>query len=146
AERLLRIPHDPEPPPGDESTTRVFRASPKYLKYLLLLWSLQSALLLLPILGGTVTLTVVLAIAKQSRTSISIVVAVSLFVLFLFALQRFFRLAVLRLDFEKRWYVVTDRSLRVREGVVQIQEMTITFANIQNLSISQGPIQRLLGL
>jgi len=27
-----------------------------------------------------------------------------------------------------------------------VQEMTVTFANIQNISVSQGPIQRLLGL
>jgi uncharacterized membrane protein YdbT with pleckstrin-like domain len=60
--------------------------------------------------------------------------------------QRLFALALIRLDFEKRWYLVTNRSLRVREGVVKLREMTITFANIQNISISQGPIQRLLGL
>ena len=60
--------------------------------------------------------------------------------------QRLFALALVRLDFEKRWYLVTNRSLRVREGVVKLREMTITFANIQNISISQGPIQRLLGI
>jgi len=59
---------------------------------------------------------------------------------------RLFALALVRLDFEKRWYLVTDRSLRVREGVVNVREMTITFANIQNISISQGPIQRLIGI
>src|SRR6185295_13129153 len=45
-------------------------------------------------------------------------------------------------DFEKRWYVVTNRSLRVREGVLSVREMTVTFANIQNISVSQGPLQR----
>jgi membrane protein YdbS with pleckstrin-like domain len=59
---------------------------------------------------------------------------------------RLFALALVRLDFEKRWYVVTDRSLRVREGVAIIREMTVTFANIQNIAISQGPIQRALGI
>lgn len=52
----------------------------------------------------------------------------------------------MRLEFEKRWYLVTDRSLRIREGVLTVREMTVTFANIQNISISQGPIQRLLGI
>src|SRR5205814_3372587 len=56
----------------------------------------------------------------------------------------FFFLAVVRLDYEKRWYLVTDRSLRIREGVVNVREMTVNFANIQNISISQGPLQRLL--
>jgi uncharacterized membrane protein YdbT with pleckstrin-like domain len=66
--------------------------------------------------------------------------------LLILILVRLFALAILRLDFEKRWYVVTDRSLRIREGVVTIREMTVNFANIQNVSISQGPIQRLLGI
>jgi uncharacterized membrane protein YdbT with pleckstrin-like domain len=51
-----------------------------------------------------------------------------------------------RLDFDKRWYVVTDRSLRVREGIITVREATVTFANIQNISISQGPVQRLLNI
>jgi uncharacterized membrane protein YdbT with pleckstrin-like domain len=64
----------------------------------------------------------------------------------LIVLRAVLSLAVLRLDFEKRWYVVTDRSLRVREGVVAVREMTVTFANIQNVAVMQGPIQRALGL
>ena len=61
-------------------------------------------------------------------------------------LFRLFPLAVLRLNFEKRWYVVTDRKLRVQEGVVHVREMTITFANIQNISVEQGPVQRMLDI
>jgi membrane protein YdbS with pleckstrin-like domain len=144
-ERLLRIPPDPQSPPGDESTTRVFRASPKYLKYLFVLWGLQTAAFLLPILVVWGVMLVVAATVEK-RVSLPLVIGIFLFVLCVVGLQRLFRLALLRLDFEKRWYVVTDRSLRVREGVVQVQEMTVTFANIQNISISQGPIQRLLGL
>jgi len=64
----------------------------------------------------------------------------------LMVVHALFSLAVLRLDYEKRWYVVTDRSLRVREGVMSVREMTVTFANIQNVSVMQGPIQRALGL
>ena len=147
AERLLRIPPDPEPPPGDESTTRVFRASPKYLKYLLVVWGLQTVAFLVPVLAAAaIMLAVALLTKKETAAGPAIAIGVSLFVLFCVGLHRLFRLAVLRLEYEKRWYVVTDRSLRVREGVVQVQEMTITFANIQNLSISQGPIQRLLDL
>jgi hypothetical protein len=38
----LRIPPDPEPPPGDEASARVFRAAPIFYKYLLVLWGLKS--------------------------------------------------------------------------------------------------------
>ncbi len=51
-----------------------------------------------------------------------------------------------RLDFEMRWYMVTDRSLRIRHGVWQVNESTMSFANIQQVVVSQGPLQRLLGL
>jgi membrane protein YdbS with pleckstrin-like domain len=54
--------------------------------------------------------------------------------------------AVRRLDFEMRWYVVTDRSLRIRTGVWNVQEITMSFANLQQVEVSQGPLQRLLGL
>lgn len=57
-----------------------------------------------------------------------------------------FTYAVRRLDYELRWYMVTDRSLRIRHGVWKVSESTMSFANIQQVEISQNPIQRLLGL
>lgn len=53
---------------------------------------------------------------------------------------------IARLDYELRWYMVTDRSLRIRHGVWKVAESTMSFANIQQVVVSQGPIQRLLGL
>jgi hypothetical protein len=53
-------------------------------------------------------------------------------------------LAMLRLDFELRWYIVTDRSLRIRSGIWRVQEMTMSFANIQQVAVTRGPIQGLL--
>ena len=41
-ERVLRIPGDPEPPPGDESSTRLFRAAPNFYKYLIFLWAMRT--------------------------------------------------------------------------------------------------------
>jgi membrane protein YdbS with pleckstrin-like domain len=52
----------------------------------------------------------------------------------------------IRLDYEFRWYKTTDRSLRIREGVWLVREMTMTYANIQDISVSQGPLQRLFGI
>lgn len=50
-----------------------------------------------------------------------------------------------RLDYELRWYVVTDRSLRIRHGVWVMREVTMSFANLQQVILSQGPLQRLWG-
>ncbi|MCX6953550.1 MAG: PH domain-containing protein, partial [Verrucomicrobia bacterium] len=57
-----------------------------------------------------------------------------------------FTYAVRRLDFELRWYIVTDRSLRIRTGVWNVQELTMSFANLQQVVVTQGPVQGLLGL
>lgn len=54
--------------------------------------------------------------------------------------------ALLRLDYEQRWYMVTDRSLRLRSGIGRLREMTMSFANLQQITVAQGPLQRLLGL
>jgi uncharacterized membrane protein YdbT with pleckstrin-like domain len=52
---------------------------------------------------------------------------------------------VTRLDYETRWYVLTDRSLLIRQGVWWTREITLTFANAQNVRVTQGPLQRLFG-
>lgn len=54
--------------------------------------------------------------------------------------------AIVRLEFEQRWYIVTDRSLRIRSGLVSVQEATMSFANIQQVTVTQGPLQRLLSI
>ncbi len=64
--------------------------------------------------------------------------------LYLFALPLTY--AAVRLDYELRWYVVTDRSLRIRTGLLTLQEMTMSFANLQQVVVAQGPVQRLLGV
>ena len=51
----------------------------------------------------------------------------------------------IHLRYDTTWYVLTDRSMRIRRGIWSIYETTITFENIQNVHISQGPIQRWFG-
>ncbi len=147
SERLLRIPAAPAAPPGDESSTRMFRAAPNYYYYLLVTWLIRTVILLV-IVMPTEILPFINHIFDPSGRRLPgyFYFRPPLLIAGLIVLQRLFALALIRLDFEKRWYLVTDRSLRVREGVLRIREMTITFANIQNISISQGPIQRLLGI
>ncbi|MEO7677078.1 MAG: PH domain-containing protein, partial [Verrucomicrobiota bacterium] len=146
-ERLLRIPPDPEPPPGDEASTQSFRAAPNFFKYLLLLWALKTGATLLAFLTIAVApIAGAFALARQGHGAGWFLLLIPGFILGVAGGFRIFALAVLQLDFDKRWYLVTDRSLRVREGVFVVREMTVTFANIQNISISQGPIQRILGI
>jgi len=146
-EQLLRIPPDPVPPLGDEASTRLFRAAPAYYHYLLILWALKSLLALFIVSVATIGPFVgAFAATKHGHNSGLLLLLIPGLLFLALVVLRLFALALVRLDFEKRWYVVTDRSLRVREGVAIVREMTVTFANIQNIAISQGPIQRALGI
>jgi uncharacterized membrane protein YdbT with pleckstrin-like domain len=142
-ERLLRIPPDPHPPPGDEASTRIYRAAQNYYKYLVLIWGLTSAATILPALFAEIAFVIIGFTESNFSFFLALIPA---FVLLIMIFVSVFHLAVIRLKYEKRWYIITDRSLRVREGVIGVQEMTVTFANIQNISISQGPVQRLLAI
>jgi len=64
----------------------------------------------------------------------------------LFILQLPVTLAAVRLEYEQHWYIVTDRSLRIRTGLFSLQESTMSFANLQQVEVHQGPLQRLLGI
>ncbi len=146
-EGILRIPPDPETPPGDEATTRIFRASPNFYKYLLIDWGIKTVVMLLVALAMTIPAVAGgLALRRTGHDWGLLLFLVPCLALPAAVLLSLFLLAVLRLAYEKRWYIVTDRCLRIREGVVQVAEMTITHANIQNISTSQGPLQRLLGI
>jgi membrane protein YdbS with pleckstrin-like domain len=57
-----------------------------------------------------------------------------------------FTYLLVRFDYEMRWYMVTDRSLRIRYGVWKVNESTMSFANLQQVEVKQGPLQRLLKL
>jgi membrane protein YdbS with pleckstrin-like domain len=140
--RFFRVPDAPATPRDER--VRVFRASDNYYRYNLLRWALKQAGALVGIyfglafiraLPGTVPGTAMGWIRFGEAVAITG-----------FVLQLPFTYAMLRLDFQMRWYVVGERSLRIREGLATVREQTMTFANIQNMSIRQGPLQRLLGI
>ena len=65
-----------------------------------------------------------------------------------FAVEAFFiglALVVTRVDFELRHYLVGDRSLRVAQGAWKREEVTLSYANVQNIEVNQGPLERLCG-
>src|SRR5688572_13576251 len=52
----------------------------------------------------------------------------------------------IHLRYDTTWYVLTDRSVRIRRGIWVIHETTITFENIQNVSVNSGPLERYFGI
>ena len=139
--RLLRVPPEPEPPAGER--LRVFRAAHNFYKYKVVLWTITQV----GAIAGAVFGLLMLRTVEISYPAAALLVRLGEIVGWItLAIQIPFTWAVLKLDYEMRWYIVTDRSLRIREGVANVVEKTMTFRNIQNLSIRQGPIQRALGI
>jgi len=135
--RLAKVPPEPHAPAGSPGSIRIFRAAPNYWKYVLVMWALTQAVFVVPLVA-------LAAAAIQTRSPG--VRAIMVLAAAVFAIQFIVSIAAARLDFEMRWYIVTDRSLRIREGIFGVREMTLTYANVQNIAISQGPLQRLLGI
>ena len=52
----------------------------------------------------------------------------------------------LHLRYDTTWYVMSSRSMRIRRGIWTIHETTITYENIQNVDVGQGPIERMFGI
>jgi membrane protein YdbS with pleckstrin-like domain len=142
--RVLRVPAPPEPPAGDPGPVRVFRAGRNFFRYNVVKWVLAQLGALWGLLFGLLMFRFRGWSDHPGALRVFEVVEISAWVLFVLQLPVTFLL--LRLDYEYRWYLVTGRSLRVREGLLGIHEQTMTFANVQQISIRQGPLQRLLGI
>lgn len=141
--RLLRVPPEPVPPAGAPGTLLVFRAAPGYFLYRVAAWTLRQAMTLV----GIVVALFFLWGGGRSESGLGFWFLVLEMVAVAFVVLGIpFSLLLLRLDYEMRWYQVTDRSLRIREGVWAVREMTMTFANVQNIEVTQGPLQRLFGI
>jgi membrane protein YdbS with pleckstrin-like domain len=144
--RWFRVPAEPEPPAGDSASIRVFRAAPEYFRYKLIGWAIGQLGTLVGLLVG---LGIGLAFLDRWLGS-GLIGALIAFFAGLAWVGYFAQLPVtfvaLHLDYEMRWYMLSDRALRIREGIVTVREKTMTFANIQQISVKQGPIQRLLGI
>ncbi|MFN9083468.1 MAG: PH domain-containing protein [Acidobacteriota bacterium] len=111
----LRVPPEPAPPEGAPGSLLLFRAGRNYRRWRLLCWAGAQVALLLLVLLPLLSLLLVL-----------------------FPLQALFTFFAQRLDYQLRWYIVTDRSLRIRAGLWSVVETTMTFANLQDLRITAG--------
>lgn len=56
-----------------------------------------------------------------------------------------FAYVAIHLRYDTTWYVISPRSIRIRNGIWAIRETTFTFENVQNVEITQGPVERWFG-
>lgn len=142
--RLLAVPAAPETPDGSPDSVQIFHAGRNYYIWCVIMWAFACV----GIFAGLASLTIGVAIPIQRAPG-----WVQLVLLFLlafawgvFVFSAFITFVARRLTYRLRWYIVTDRSLRIRHGVFHVQELTMTFGNIQEIRVSGGPLQRALGL
>jgi uncharacterized membrane protein YdbT with pleckstrin-like domain len=137
---LLKAPAGPpESPSGSPGSVQVFRASRQFLIYKLVVVGMVFALFTL--IPGVITLATLFSPDVPTAARLLMVAITSGAILL--GLFAFF---TTRLEYDVRYYLITDRSLRIREGVWTINEITLTYANIQHMEIKQGPIQQMLGI
>lgn len=139
---LAKMPSEPHIPEGTQGSVKVFHPGRNYFKLRILLWSLANVVIFLVV-------SIFLAAAVFSRLppwlhNFWVVVAWLVDIVFIASLPLTYFMQ--RLNYEMRWYIVTDRSLRIRRGIVRVEELTMTFANIQEIRVAVNPLQRLLGL
>ena len=141
--RWLRVPLiPPSVPPGQPRWVRSFGPADSFLRYLKLQYLLLVGLLavvLVPLSG-----LILFGLLRDGKA----LGAVALFLLVIlpavvWALMGYM---ALRFQFDTTWYVITDRAIRLRSGIWVLKELTVTFDNVQNVKIRQGPLQRWLGI
>ncbi len=151
--RMMKVPPEPQPPAGSQGSVTIFRASKRFFQLNLVRWAFAQISTLIGIVvaltflrTGAFGLEAILDRFPHEDLVLGLITAAEFFGIGLFIIQLPISFFLVVLDWEMRWYIVTDRSLRIREGVVRVKEMTMTFANVQEVSIQQGPLQRVLGI
>jgi membrane protein YdbS with pleckstrin-like domain len=136
--RWFRVPQRPPelPVPAGE-TLDAFRPADGFLRYLKFkFWiglTVFDGLVLigwLAVLAGSRMAAVILALPAAALAVLPDIVAY----------------IAIHLQYDTTWYVMSGRSLRIRRGIWTIQETTITFENVQNVEVNQGPLQRWFGI
>ena len=141
---LLKVPEAPEPPDGSPDSIRVFRAGRNYYLWSMIMWAFAMLLAGLAVAG----LSLPLFIATRRAPDWARIAAAAALVLVWAAYLTTAAITLLsrRLNYGLRWYIVTDRSLRIRSGIFQMNELTMTYSNIQEIRVKSGPLQLLLGI
>jgi len=108
-----------------------------YLRYLKLQFWLLFALIALVTLAAWIGLTIAFPVVGA---------ALAIPALLLVAVPRIIAFVAMHLRYDTTWYVLSDSSMRLRRGIWVIHEATITYENVQNVMVRQGPVQRYFGI
>ncbi len=129
--------HAPDLPTIDAEQISSRKPSTRYISYLTFQLLLLLVVIAVPSVGGSIALAVAESQWFFAGTIAIVIVLLSIAVISYLAIH---------LRYDTTWYVFSDRSMRLRRGIWVIHESTITFENIQNVKVMQGPLQRWFGI
>ncbi len=136
--RWFRVPAEPPTLPAIATELiKSFRPAAGFLRYLKFQFWIGITAIDVPLIIGWLVLLVAAPLVGVLITPLALIVIIGPVVLAYVAIH---------LRYDTTWYVVSDRSLRIRRGIWVIHETTITFENIQNVTVDQGPLQRWFGI
>lgn len=136
--RWFAVPeHPPDLPARPGVTVERFHPSPAFVRYLKLWFWLGLA-----IFDGALLLAWIVILFLNQRLGLAL--APIFFVVAV--LPDLLAYVAIHLRYDSTWYLLSDRSLRIRRGIWTIRETTVTFENVQDVKISQGPVERLFGI
>jgi len=141
--RWFKVPEQPPTlPTSPGETFASFRPSPEYLRYLKCLFWI--ALLAIDVVLTALWIAATIALIASGLWFLAIPLApIALAVIILPDIVAY---VGIHLRYDTTWYVMTSRSIRVRHGIWIIRELTLTFENVQNVRLHQGPIERAFGI
>lgn len=136
--RLFFVPAEPPSlPTRPGETLHAFKPAPefvRYLKFIFWFW--------LAVVDGIFMIAWIAVLATYTWAG---VVTAPLFIAII-VVPDIVAYVAIHLRYDSTWYLLSPRSLRIRRGIWTIHETTITFENIQNVEVRQGPLQRWYGL
>ncbi len=136
--RWFRVPANPPIlPSGAANSARSFQPSEGFLRYLKFYFWFGLVVIDALILIGWLAITIAYPVAGAILVLPALALAVLPDIVVYIAIH---------LRYDSTWYVVSDRSMRLRRGIWRIHETTITYENIQNIRVNQGPLQRYFGI
>lgn len=148
ARRYLNLPEGDPKLPGDPSKNQTWNPDEKYLHYSLFGFYI-GAFFAVPASLFVFVLSIVLfpEMEKEMSTMGALLVCLGLMAVGLFIfLSMAVSYAIIYLELDMLRYTLTDQVLRLRRGVMKVEEVTLSYINIQNVKFSQGPLQRYFGI
>ena len=117
---LMKVPPEPQPPDGSAGSARVFRSGSNYYRWRMALWLASNfgALILLAVVWSILARPIRVG-TPWSRFIAEVLMSV---VVTAFLVSAAFTFLQQRMNYELRWYVVTDRCLRVRSGILNVRD------------------------